>query len=379
MLTFQTDVIDIMGSKKIHIDTPIIYINKISTKYLLNTEFPNVYWIDINKLYNDFEKKINIINEFIPIGQIYIDITKNKFFSTLMANNNIIPTSKSFEQIHNNIWFAYIKKNDTIVRSLGTIISKTTPCISIPVFPNVFLQKNIIDDEIHYMYKHLYSHKKYGKWMLNKFSFNMDKSNINIIDSTGEINNMFIPISSNDTQTDLDNNFNRKVYFTTQGSIIIDPNCISHNPHKTMSGLNINECNLKANDDGSLDNNVSTGFSNKKKTIILKEKNDPWFLDHNIMGDVLHTHNPHKVTGLINYDHVDEINMPTDSGCVTDKHIIGYSMDDKKNKCFGIEQFSSSHGTANSTETNFDIINNYNNYIVCIMCILIVILLLYRK
>ena len=36
----------------------------------------------------------------------------------------------------------------------------------------------------------------------------------------------------------------------------------------------------------------------KRKKLVLKEKENPWYLDCDIVGDAINTESPHKVTGL---------------------------------------------------------------------------------
>lgn len=318
-----------------------------------------------------------------------------------MANSKIIPTTKTFERVNDNDWVALIRKSDKTNRSVGTIRSESKPNVSVPVFPKAFFQKVNPENQDFAIYDDLYSHKDYGRWALNKYAFNIDRSNLRMIDSTGEISNMFIPTTPMDLheERDDDQNFNRKVYFTAQGSIVADTNCVP--PSGTMNKMTINECNgtymgkpqVSANDEGMLAYNESytsnqngrfdgsgkgrSKWFKKGKTVVLKEKDEPWFLDVDIVGDVLHTTDPHKVTGAVNligtnYGDTDEIKMPTNSGCVTDDLIIGYSMAGKRDKCLGIEKFD------DDSETDVSV-TNYNNVIMYIICIIIVVLLLYRR
>lgn len=401
------EITDILGSNKIHINIPMILLKNVPSWYLFPADKEdNVYWIDVDKLHNDLEKMVQYIYEFMPIGQIRLQNTRNKKFTILMANTKIIPTTRTFERVDDKDWVALIRKNDKTNRSVGTIRSVEKPSVNMPVFPRSFFQKVNPDNQDYLIYDDLYSHEDYGRWALNKYAFNIDRTNLKMIDSMGEISNMFIPMTPMDMHDDIqtnDGNFNRKVYFTTQGSIVADTNCVP--PRETLNKLTINECNgtyvgkpdIAANDEGMLAFNETMGSQSdrfdgsgkgrskwfkKGKTVVLKEKDEPWFLDADIVGDVLYTSDPHKVTGSVNligtnYGDEDEISMPTNSGCVTDDLIIGYSMADKRDKCFGIERFGDDD--SNDPYDTCENGSNYNNTIMLIICVMIIVLLLYRR
>ncbi len=533
------NITDVMGSKQIDINTPIIILNKVPYSYLVpifirtiqpNTQKKDVYYVDTDKLHNDLEKREQFINRFIPVGQIQIkrssDSNKyhNKWFSVILANIRAVPVTTNFEEISKNTWIGVIRKGDKISRSLGVIHSEKKPVIPIPVFPESFLKKvdfkefdqvksenttqkknhslsgstidNILDgalngvindddnDDMNNMlmpnggiensfnntysnidpsysaYRNLYSTKKYGKWVLSEYKFNINNVNLKMIDSSGRIRNMHIPSkllkntsniqnqNQNQDQDDnednifsvggvndasdnmqgnqsvtpkdviddtndlgISNTFDRKVFFSTQGSIESDDNC--EIAKDNLNKMTMNECNaisLKKgynskstrlsqnqnivignnNDDDGVLYSISKkpeGFQNKKgskwftkgKTLVLKEKDEPWFLDARIVGNVLNTTDPHKVTGELNLigtidlaDNV-ELQMPFNSNCEAPEPIIGYSRADIDEKCLGkkppvYENFSNNNNN-----------NNNNNVIMYIICFIILLLLIFRR
>lgn len=383
---------DVMGSKHIDVNTPVIVLYRVPIAFLILINMQeNIYDVNTDKLHNSLEKKIQFIHRFLPIGQLQPINKTKKYFNIILANTHIIPTATSFELIDRCEWAGYIKKNDNVSRSIGTIHGTTKPNIYIPVFPSSFLKKVDDNDGIDPNYVDVHSSHKYGRWILIKYKFNIDKTHLRMIDSTGDIGNMFLPIYPKDImQLDLDNddNYNRKIYFTVQGTIASDTNCIPTGENSNMGKPTLNECNgsylqpqphpqPQANDDNTMSNDISPYHEKTKrskwfkrgKTIVLKENNEPWFLDASIVGTALHTTDPHKVTGTINtlgtiYGNDDEINMPFKSDCKTDEHIIGYSRYDKKQKCregFDNKKF------------------NYNNIIIYVMCITIILLLVFRS
>ncbi len=444
-------ITDLMGSKKIDINTPVLILTNVTCSYLLpHTSLTNVYYVDVVKLHNDLLNSEKFINNFIPVGQIQInDLTKT--FTLIMANVLIIPVTTSFEEITKNIWIGVIRKNDKICRSLGTIYNVGKPPISIPVFPNSFLKK--LNAQFDDLYDDLYSYKKYDRWAFNKYKFNIDKKNLKIIDGMGEINNMYIPMTTmniNVNNNDISNMYNHKEYFSTQGSIAKDNHCIS--PKQEFYKISLNHCNtmldqnrslleenlnnnqnnnqrlidhrlldqrlldqtlltveptIEANDEGLLSMNESreykvescskknnSGWFKKGDTLILKEKDDPWFLDQQIVGNVLNISDPHKVTGQLYIvdsvnntinDSVNHSNNNSVNNTVTENNSLLNTIHKSKlktkqqliknTKILIKDQYEDlDHENFDNNEEIF----NYNNIIMFIICIIILILLIYR-
>lgn len=298
------------------------------------------------------------------------------------------------------------------------------------------------DDVSYSAYKDLYSTKKYGKWVFADYKFNINKVNLKMIDSSGRIRNMFIPskllnntsdipdqdddnvFSVSDDSENMQGNqsvtpknvidetndlgisdaFDRKVFFSTQGSIESNDNC---EPAKdNLNKMTINQCNaisLKKNKINIIGNNADDILSHnvlspnlystrepegyqikpngskwfrKGKTLVLKEKDEPWFLDARIVGNVLNTTDPHKVTGELNLIGTIDLDndieqMPFSSTCLAPEPVIGYSRADINDKCQGkkppvYEDFAN-NGTS------------YNNAIMYIICFIILLLLIFRR
>lgn len=404
MFISKIDISDILGSRNVTLNTPIIVLSNVPSWYLISVcECEKIYRLDTNKLHNDLEKRVQFIHNFIPIGQIQFKKNENPKrtkFTILLSNEKIIPSTHTFENLTNNVWIAIIHDGANLNRSIGTIYSERKPDIAFPVFPKSFLIKYNNDDNQCDLYDNIYYHHNYGKWMLNKFAFNIDKKHLKIINSTGDIDDMFIPsaysptsdISITDVIYDKKNTKggDRKVYFTTQGDISIDSNCIPE--RETLNKMTINECNASHNNIVGFSDNDTTSngcrenisdnlvtkkskWLQRKKTIVLKERDEPWFLNSTIVGDVLHTTDPHKVSGAVNligtvYGDTEEINLPFESDCVND-NTIGYSRADKKRKCSGIEMFDDSTDCHEST--------NINDIIFLSICVIILIIIFSQK
>lgn len=454
MTSSHIDISDILGSNKIHINTPILVLTNVPLWYLVPVYGSDnhdqridqqidrkIYDVDIDKLHNNLEKRVSFIDKFVPIGQVQINNRSKKTFDIILANTRIVSLTTNYEQIYKGVWVGTIRKNNKLSRSLGTIYSPSeSPTLAVPVFPSSYLKHEDSDsseseDSIPQQ-NSLYSHKSYGRWTLNPYKFNVDKSHLKMIDSAGKISSMFIPVtpgSSINMSKDLldeiasDNigkNYNRKVYYTTQGSVVNDTNCVS--PLDNINKMTINECNAYSVNDSDLVGEDGVQVRKKKqsaqqplrsnwfkrgKTLVLKEKDEPWFLDASIVGAVLHLTDPHKVTGQLNvigtnYGDTDEIDMPFTSSCVTNDFITGYSRAEKdmvcrgKNKKHRKHNKHANHVNGDNNDVNIDIDidtdtdddsnieqfsdddgenMNYNNYIIYIMCIVLIILLIYRK
>lgn len=268
-------ITDILEFDTINSETPIIIIKNIPITYLLKIE-NNIYWVDTNKLYKELGDTIPFINIFIPVGQIR---TNNTHFTTILANTNIIPYTQTYEKIKNNEWVAIIRKNDKINKSLGTFRSIDKPTINIPVFPKKFLQKYTNTTYNNNTYNDLYSNKSYGRWVLNKYMFNMDKSNIKMIDSAGKISNMYIPHHNIDS------------YYNNDGKL--------ESANKNSNMFPMTQDNIFIDNESTMDNySIMSNSSVNRPVLILREKENPWFLDFDIVGEAVNTQEPHKVTGL---------------------------------------------------------------------------------
>lgn len=451
----------------ISINTPILNLN-LGAAFLIRTDARDpIYDLDIQAIRARLKKNHHLefespehIDDYIPVGQVDRryrgnDESVDPNISIILANTRVVPVTRSYRQLKNNIWLAETTLNKTKMRSLGTIYSREKPEYPTPVFPVSFMKK-VSKSEPNY---DVYSDRCYGRMVLNETALNIDKRNRRMIDSTGDISlipsNVFIPLTADELygadMSGMDERFNRKVYFTTQGTIANDSNCVV--PKKNRMKNHLMECNgiatqIDPNDTGDLmmnarvdvdnnsgkdtNNNRVEGFSNKmrqvdemtppdntdykvltdrEKQIILREKDEPWFTDPEIVGDIAIYDNPHTVTGHHNtlemtdseiYDAIeelrpkgslgalrgdsetlvligtfdgdtDEVNMPFSSDCLVDP-VVGYSRYDKLKKCLNEE---GRNGMGRLLEP-MDAEPNYNNFIMGVICIIILILLVYK-
>lgn len=398
MNTNEIKLVNVMGSEYIDIETPIIVAN-IGPEFLISVDKKNnIYRINMKRIYDVIQERVEFIYQFTPVSHIKLRNYSPKQINVLLANKRLIPHTTSFQRVgKTNDWYGIIKKRNTIAKSLGTFRSLTKPSHEVPVFLSKYIKEYNSDTDVDF---HIHTNKKYGNWTINKYAFELDTSKINMIGPTGTISKMFIPVTPHDLQLDTvtgkEGKFNRKTYFTAQGNIVSSTNCVA--PTENMNKMTLNECNsveVAANDDGSLSlNETISGYSdigfndnhNKNKnhknndSLVLKEKDEPWYLNHNIIGNGVEIANPHKVTGTVNslrrglgtvYGDSNEINSPFITDCKLD-NVTGHSRLHKHNRCLGIEGFD---GDNEDIDDNV----NYNNYIVLSLCIIILFIIYFRK
>lgn len=405
---------NIFGSSNVDINTPIIILRNVSTEYLIRVNEIKldsiVYNVNTDRLHKYLEKTVQFIHRFAPVGQIVAPLNSDKKYpyTVMLANTRFIHVANTFEPIKKNIWVGVVRKNNKISRTLGTIASIGVPD-PYPVFPEAFLKLNDGDE---YVGDDTYSDKSYGRWELDLYKFNVDKSHFKMIDSTGNISDMYIPkavVPSDVIDVGYGNDkYKRKVYFTTQGVIVSDSNCVP--PNDNMNKMTINECNatsshvvgvsdeIEAND--VLDYNDSADFKvvrkvpykpdvrmdrlfSKGKQLVLREKDEPWFTDSDVVGSMASITDAYKITGIdLSRDprtslHIlngtidgdeNETNKPFISDC---KGLTkGHSRYEQAKNCF--EAFDSE----NSDDSEY--INRVNNIVLYVMCLLILLIISYR-
>lgn len=429
---------DIFGSKNITINTPIIILRNVNKNYLIPVECTEsscqkIFNIDTERLYNDLENRIQFISRFVPVGQLHGGGKPKKcLFTLLMANSRIFHITNNFEEISTNVWIGVNRKSDRESRTIGTIKSRGVPKQHYPVFPSTFLLRNIggYGGTFDSNYSDIYSEDEYGNWKLDIYKLNVDRTHLKMIDSAGDISNMYIPRAV--TPKDVidvgygNDDYNRNIYFTAQGLIVSDANC--EPPLDDMNKMTLKECNamgsliglepynnygmVRANDDDQLSLNLNEAaeyddtfskrskgktFSSGKK-LILKERDEPWFSDYNIVGRAANVPNPYKITGIVDnlsglpltgtiYGDDDEINEPYISKCVVPEPLPGYSRYEQDESCRGIpirgtdvEYLDKVNCNENFEDESSDSNMDYtNNIIIYGMCIIIIILLLYRR
>lgn len=448
----QIKLYDIFGSTMITLKTPIVILRNVSPEYLSIPEFKNddgiilddvgIYNINIDKLHNDIGHYYTFIDRFTPVGQVYSDgEVSERLFTIILANTYIFNLATQYKEISRNIWVGYYSKSDVNSRTISCIYSIGSPQTKYPVFPSSYLKKvdtDADDEDTYKIYSDLFVTKQSGKWVFDTLKFNMDKTRLVMIDSAGSISNMYIPkpVTPKDV-IDIgygDDSYDRKVYFTTQGSIVGDSNCVP--PLNNMNKMNINECNGMGSHNIGTKNNVDTEYSinahdddqlslgmndiaitdissntrtkkgktfSKGKNLVLREKDEPWFKNREIVGDAANTAHPYRVFPSL--DSLDDTNGKNDNqydnqnnalnsgGCNTQ---YGYSRYEQAANCHALNNINNINNVNNTN--NNDINENFdgtmvhqntakhkynmdytNSMIMISIIIIIIILLLYRR
>ncbi|VBB18413.1 hypothetical protein YASMINEVIRUS_876 [Yasminevirus sp. GU-2018] len=454
----KISVEDIFGSSNININTPVIILRNVSREYLI--PITNVVAeLNTERLHRDLGHRIQFIDRFVPIGQISTinplaykksSAPKKREYVVPMANIRIVHTTNTFEEVRDDVWIGVVRKNDKESRTLGTIASRGSPKTEYPVFPSTFLKRDTSQPEDadveSEMYRDVYSDDVYGRWTLNLYKFNVDKTHLKMIDSTGGISSMYIPkpvVPSDVVDVGYgDDNYKRKVYFTAQGAIVSDSNCVP--PRDNMNKMTLNECNatasrvngvpysvnlegIYANDDDQLALNLnesaefmtnepkrrrSRGSQNQQvsqdvkmssapytsalsktfkrgRKLVLREKDEPWFTDSDVVGSVASVTDPHKVTGIVDGTPIgtiigildgdeDETEAPYSSPCVGNEPSTGYSRLQKAEKCSGKRTKNRNENFEGESDSDASYMEHVNNVIMYVMCVIILLLLVYK-
>lgn len=333
-------ITDLLGSNIIDINSPIIVIKNVSNKYLIPTIVKNIYVVNTSFLYKSLVNRYSFINVFIPVGQIKGSNDKQHLYTVILANKKIIPTTNIYKKIDTNIWYGVMPvKPDAENRTLSVIMSKNQPSLSLPVFPQSFFKNKSDANDISIdttIYNDLYMSEKYGNFILDVYKFNHNGIKHKMINSTGEISDMYIP-------KNLTNVRYGKIYFDTQGVISEDLNCISSIDN--LNKMTMNQCNANINIQNKDNTNDNNNFQESSRKLILREKDEPWFKDVKVVGPIISDiDDNHKITGMNDNIptatlHEDVIYAKTESNCIP-KNVIGYSRYDADKKCHeNIEHF----------------------------------------
>lgn len=419
---------NISGSKIITHRTPIIVLRDVPLSYLIpiKTKKSIVYEVNTRRLIRDLERRLKFIYQFIPVGQI--NGSNKKTYTVLMANRDIFQTANNYEMIIDNIWIGKTNNgNGQISTTLGVIYKEkeSKELNQYPVFPQSFMfrikQSNqnkssvSLEDDMYgsvdgmtndesdiEIYQDLYTNSTRGSWGLIKNKFDVDGKHLKMVDPSGNMRELYIPryVRPNDVISGYDGNsddYDKKVFFNAQGEITSDSNCVP--PSENMNKMYIDECNgtktkiagsanpynIIAHDSSDImfrftdADNQKSNVKNKNKyqdkkilkhggKLVLREKDEPWFTDREIVGDVANHIDAHKITGLSDSSFDDADSMKYISTCKTQNPKAGYSRYQKMKNCK--ETFVGSEE---------EVVNNTNNIILYGLCLLLIILLIYKK
>jgi len=293
----KIDIYNILGSKNVNNETPIIKIRyKHINKYLIkNCLIDNyvIYYLDYEKFCNDMSKYIKNIdlNNFITFGT-YCYKKKSNIEFIFLCNKFVVPNSKKFIKIFDfndySIWIAILTKKNKKCRSLGLNITKKNiiPDYYVPVFPYSYIIKMDFNDNLVTNNNlNLLNFKIDGLWNINKLNFNLNFDSLKI---KGINNKIYKNLNSS------------QISYNSQGNIKMNNLCLTDNKN-----LELNKCNNNNNQkwlpyngnfismNNNLLNNLSDYYENnnnknlkniKQKDLKLVSKKNPWYLNNNIVN-----------------------------------------------------------------------------------------------
>ena len=293
----KIDIYNILGSKNINNETPIIKIkykniNKFLKKICTidNYIIYNFNYEDFCNYIKDYIKDIDIRN-FISFGTYCYKKNSNIDFIYL-SNKFVIPNSKKFIKVFDydnySIWISILTKKHKKCRSLGLMITNKDeqPNYEIPVFPYSYIIKMDFNDNlITNNNLNLLNFKIDGLWNINKLNFNLNFDSLKI----KGINNKIY------------NNLNNKLLsYNSEGNLKINDLCVTDNKNIELKKCSINDNNQKwlpyngnfISMNNNLVNNLSDFNENnnnknlvniKLKNLKLKTRKNPWYNNSNII------------------------------------------------------------------------------------------------
>jgi hypothetical protein len=328
------NITNILGSRIIDNATPfiIIYCDDMS-KFLDKIKFVNPYTIyrtNIPRL-TDYIKQRKIefdISIFSPVGDICSD---RKITKILLANKNIVPCSSVYKYIGklgtSVLWIAEMKRKTIQSRSIGTILTNTMtpPSFETPVVPRSYLINmdfgqsllkgndlnilNVRSDGLWILIRDKFN--TIPKWDTHDFKYISRKGNyLSVADDDSENIKLLPENSRNQKITTTDDNqlmINNKCLEVTSSGKVVLKKCNSSNSQKWISNGNNfvsiannveNKC-IGYDENGDIilqqcenvswtkkndDNNNWTNI--KGKTLVLKNRNNPWFTNEKIVKNV---------------------------------------------------------------------------------------------
>ena len=389
------DITDIFGSKSIDENTSFIIVNyKKLNSYIRKVSSVadnNIYKLDIDRLAQTLNKEyrlgdINFCN-FIPVGDV---CSRNGVNNIILANKHVVPTTKRYNKVGEfnglHLWIGELKRKGKISRSMGVVTTDnpSPPDSRIPVLPRSFLVKmDFRDGIIRGNEFNTLNYKEDGLWMIVRNKFNRSMDNFRLLGNNGKYLSSF----DNKLKTKSKNSNGQNVSYNVQGELVMNGLCITANDGNNVgldkcksdrkqkwfpyNGNFISMMDDKFNTCLSVDNkdNITTKTCNLSsdaewdmqytdpqnrsyswpktsgKIVALVEKDNPWYLNKDIVGNKIYINNNYIPTTPYykNYANVKP-------GCKIDHdHLtqnMAYSYANKHKKCVeGFEEESENDDT----------------------------------
>jgi hypothetical protein len=324
--------------------------NKIDSNKIDSNE------IDSNKIYKlnheslikdlsftiDTTDKFDITN-FIPVGDI---CSSTKIKHIVLANKYILPTTNKFKKVGTlsglTFWAGYLKRKEKESRTIGLFVTEddVAPKYRVPVLPKSYLVKmDFPNDTVAGNEFNILNIKSDGLWVILRHKFTKGNNNFKLMGLNGK----YLSSDSGELRLKDGNSSGHNISYNVQGELVMGDRCITTNDNKDVS---LEKCSNKSgqkwvpyngNYISMLDNKFNTclsvGDKNrvitkkcnpraepewtkqnidnvdhvnytwpkiKGKTVVLVEKDDPWFLNKDIVGSIKYI--PHKFPKGVAYD-----------------------------------------------------------------------------
>jgi len=330
------EITDILGSINISNNTPFIIVSCNSiNKYLVKVKTVgqyNVFRINYESLSKYIASEKNTsefnINSFVPVGDL---CSKTQIFNIILANQYVIPSTTKYKKVNTldglTFWSGFLKRKGKELRSIGVVVTtdKNPPEYRIPVLPRSYLIKmDFTDSQITGNEFNILSSKQDGLWMIVRNKFGKSVNNFKLLGLNGK----YLYSNNNKLQLRDKNSSNQSVSYNVQGELVMGGMCLTTNDNKSVtldkcdnkkqqkwvpyngnfismldnkfnsclsvdSGDNVitKNCNLSSNAEWDIQNENVEDVRNyswpkvKGKTVVLTTKNNPWFLNKDIVGE----------------------------------------------------------------------------------------------
>jgi hypothetical protein len=336
MLT-ELEITDILGSNNINNNTPFLivsykHIQKFLVKIWSHNNY-NIFSINYKKLVKYIKKIDNRyidIDNFIPVGNLCSNIP---ITSIILANKYTVSTSQKYKKVGriNNLvlWTAHMKRKDTKLRSIGVVVTngKNPPNFKTPVLPRSYLIKmefppnDVVGNEFNIL-----NYKKDGLWIISRSKFSKLTDSFKLL----SLDNKYLSSYNNTLQVRDSDSTNQNISYNAQGELVMDDMCIEAGDNVKLSKCNkknnqkwipyngnllsslngkfssclgvknnkliTKKCNLLSDSDWDFQNTDFPDVRNynwaKTKikpdtNITLVNRDDPWFINKDIVGDTL--------------------------------------------------------------------------------------------
>lgn len=364
------NVTDITGSTNINNDSPFIIVKSNNMHdHLVKITSDNGYSVyrlnyqSLSKLVNKYSAFIDMDN-YMSIGDL---CSSGEITDVILANKNTIASMNKYKKVgtigNHTAWVGKATKNGNELRSIGVVLTEkdSPPKFNIPILPiNYLVKMHFGGSKIRGNEFNILSYFTDGLWTIVVSKFMDHESYFKYSNTNGKyLSSINSTLSMKDSKDNMQN-----IRYTSDGQLMIDNKCITVNNGKlilsvrsntdlnqkwvkkadkfmSLSDSNFNKClGIDKNNNVVLKNcpkSVEWDFQNvdyidvrnpkwksvKGKSLVLVDRNDPWFLNKDIVDVIEHPGNG-KISP-IGYDLVKDDQTPSRIGGTPKKNRSSFS------------------------------------------------------